>query len=209
MKTCMDCGEHERCVEICLYVKKLIPAVEDGRNSEREVLMAPSALAIAADLYSLSDWNTEQTRTSCPAVDLGALSASERRALLLIAEGMSFAETAGALGVSRSSVQSYVARARTKLAVQNRHIVGTVKTAEQGQTTGGDRMSTRARNSAGKAGRKTAEVKQSSRKPKKAAAPKAKAKEQKQTAAKGAVFEKGSYDPGVIKTGTDINNDGV
>ncbi len=122
---------------------------------------------------------------------------------------MSYAETAKTIGVSRSTVQSYVARARTKLAVQNRHIVEMVKTAEPGTTTGGDRMSTRVRNSAGKTGRKTAGVKQSSQKPHKAAATKSKAKEQKQATAKDAVFEKGSYDPGIIKTGTDINNDGV
>ncbi len=81
MKTCMECGEYEKCIEICLYVKKLIPAVEDGRNSEREALMDPSDLAMVADLYSLSDWNTERTRTSCPAVDLSALSASQMACL--------------------------------------------------------------------------------------------------------------------------------
>ncbi len=215
MKTCAQCGEHGKCIEICLYVKKLIPAVEDGRNSEREVLMSPSGLAIAADLYSLSDWNGERTRTSSPKVDLGALSASERRALLLIAEGMSYAETGKALGVSRSTVQSYVARARAKLAVQNRHIVQRQKTAETEQTTGGARMSTRVRHSAGNAGRKTAAekaaggVKKTKKvSPRKAAAPKVKAKGHGQNPVEP-VFDKGSYDPGVIKTGTDINNDGI
>ncbi len=215
MKNCAQCGEREKCIEICLYVKKLIPAVEGGRNSEREVLMSPSVLALAADLYSLSDWNGERTRTSCPKIDLGVLSTAERRALLLIAEGMSYAETAKALGVSRSTVQSYVVRARTKLAVQNRHIVQRQKTSETEQTTGGARMSIHVRHSAGKAGRKTAAEKAAggAKKTKKisshkTAAPEVKAKGHIQNPVEP-VFDKGSYDPGVIKTGTDINHDGV
>ncbi len=217
MKTCMECGKREKCIEICLYVKRLIPAVEDGRNSEREVLMAPSSLALAADLYSLSEYSGERTRASSPAIDLAALSASERRALLLIAEGMSYAETAKVIGVSRSTVQSYVARARTKFAIQNRHIVGTGKTAGIKPTTGGASMSTRIRHTAEKSVRKPAAEKAAkvsrgrkpSRKPHKTAVSGTGKKAQEQAAAAGAVFEKGSYDPGVIKTGTDINHDGV
>ncbi len=137
METCGECPRFEKCDEICLSVKKLIPAVEDGRNSDREVLMAPADLAIAADLHSLSDWSGARTRTSCPRVDLVALSDSEKRALMLIAEGLSYADAAAALGVSRSTVQSYVARARVKLAVQSRHIVRTRKSGEIKSTTGG------------------------------------------------------------------------
>ena len=123
MKTCHGCPEFKKCIEICLSVKKSIPAVEDGRNSDREVLMSPADLVLAADLHSLSEWNVSRTKAAAPRIDLGALSASERRALMLIADGLSYADAGAALGVSRSTVQSYVGRARTKLAVQKRHIV--------------------------------------------------------------------------------------
>jgi DNA-binding CsgD family transcriptional regulator len=123
MKTCSVCPEFTRCIEICLSVKRFIPAVEDGRNSDREVLMSPADLALAADLHSLSEWNVSETKTAAPGIDLGALSLSERQALMLIAEGLSYAGAAAVLGVSRSTVQSYVGRARAKLAVQKRHIV--------------------------------------------------------------------------------------
>jgi DNA-binding CsgD family transcriptional regulator len=123
MKTCRDCPGFTNCIEICLSVKKSIPAVEDGRNSDREVLMSPSDLALAADLHSLSEWNVSRTKAAAPKIDLGALSPSERQALMLIADGLSYAEAGAALGVSRSTVQSYVGRARTKLAVQRRQFV--------------------------------------------------------------------------------------
>ncbi len=123
MKTCRDCTEFKNCIEICLSVKKTIPAVEDGRNSDREVLMSPADLALAADLHSLSEWNVSRTKAAAPRIDLGALSPSERQALMLIADGLSYADASAALGVSRSTVQSYVGRARAKLAVQKRHIV--------------------------------------------------------------------------------------
>jgi DNA-binding CsgD family transcriptional regulator len=123
MKTCRDCPGFKTCIEICLSVRNSIPAVEEGRNSDREVLMSPADLTLAADLRSLSEWNAWQTQADAPRIDLGALSPSERQALMLIAEGLSYAEAAAALGVSRSTVQSYVGRARAKLAVQERHIV--------------------------------------------------------------------------------------
>lgn len=121
MKTCHGCPEFKNCIEICLSVKKSIPAVEDGRNSDREVLMSPADLALAADLHSLSEWNV--SRTKAPRIDLAMLSPAERRALMLIADGLSYADASAALGVSRSTVQSYIRRARAKFAVQKRHIV--------------------------------------------------------------------------------------
>lgn len=123
MKTCRDCPEFENCIEICLSVKKSIPAVEGGRNSDREVLMSPADLALAADLHSLSEWNVSRTKAAAPRLDLSVLSPSEGQALMLIADGLSYADASAALGVSRSTVQSYIRRARTKLAVQKRHIV--------------------------------------------------------------------------------------
>ncbi|MGC2424149.1 MAG: sigma factor-like helix-turn-helix DNA-binding protein [Nitrospirota bacterium] len=123
MKTCRDCPEFKNCIEICLSVKKSIPAVEAGRNSDREVLMSPADLALTADLHSLSEWNVSRTKTAAPSLDLAVLSPSERRALMLIADGLSYADASAALGVSRSTVQSYIRRARSKFAVQIRHMV--------------------------------------------------------------------------------------
>ncbi len=80
-------------------------------------------------------------------------------------------------------------------------------------------MTTRGKHSVGKtkpnaAAKKPAGVTDKAKKaepskPHKPAASKAKAKRQGQATANNPGFEKGSYDPGVIKTGTDINNGGI
>jgi len=92
-------------------IRRNIRAVIDGGNP-----ISPQAATHLLGMLSLSPEPEAESKS-----DNGGLTAREREVLTLFAKGMSYAETAGVLGISTHTIQTYVKAIYRKLAVHSRN----------------------------------------------------------------------------------------
>jgi DNA-binding CsgD family transcriptional regulator len=117
MITCKTCKKLKTCTRLCQRVESLLPKDYTGKDSHREVNMDTDAFLAAAEVYSLVAWRHEEYVNKSPEYDLSGLSGREKRALLLMAKGVSQREAAALMAISRASFRTLIKRALGKLHV--------------------------------------------------------------------------------------------
>lgn len=98
-------------------IRSNIRAVIDGGNP-----ISPQAATHLLGMLSLSrKTEPDAASTNAKAAEESGLTAREREVLTLFAKGMSYAETAGVLGITTHTIQTYVKSIYRKLAVHSRN----------------------------------------------------------------------------------------
>ena len=124
MKTCRTCGKRDSCVRTCPLIEGMLPKDDKGRDSHREVSMDPEYIEDALERYSFSEWHHYEFTSRYPKLDLSILSYKERRAVTLVASGLSQGEAAARLKITKGALQTYMKRARKKLCVlRSAHLI--------------------------------------------------------------------------------------
>jgi DNA-binding CsgD family transcriptional regulator len=86
--------------------------------------MAPEHLEAVLDGYSYSEWHHFEFTSRYPKLDLSILSCKEKRAVTLVASGLSQGEAAARLKITKGALQTYIKRARKKLCVlRSAHLI--------------------------------------------------------------------------------------
>ena len=115
MKTCRNCKKKDSCVRVCPEVEKTLPKDESGKDSHREVSMAPDDFAIALEKYSYTQWHVMEGAKVLPRLDMSCLTKKEKNALLMLASGLSARASARRLKINLSAFQKRVGSARRKM----------------------------------------------------------------------------------------------
>ena len=136
MKNCKHCGRRDVCVRVCPALEKNLPDEDTGRDRNRELLMSPDGIEIAANLTSYAGWVDGERAATYPAPDFSVVTGRERQALGLLALGLSQRDAAGRMKISRFAFRTLTGRAFAKLRVaHSRHTMNgrdTPKEAENG-----------------------------------------------------------------------------
>jgi len=131
MKSCKRCRARAGCVSLCKEVEALLPKEDTGRDAHREVRLSPEVYEALMERVSYAEWHHQEVINKYPSVDLSKLTAKERRALVLLADGLSQREAARRLGIRLSSLQKRVRTARARLSG------GRTEQVVEGEETGG------------------------------------------------------------------------
>ncbi len=124
MITCKKCKRRDTCAEICGGVERLLPKEMTGKDTHREINMDTDEFMAVSERCSYAEWNYTEAIFQYPILDLSVLTSKERRALLLIASGLTQREAASRMRLSRISLRTIVGRALEKVrVVQNAHII--------------------------------------------------------------------------------------
>jgi len=124
MKSCRNCKGRDTCVRVCPEVEARLPKDETGKNQHLELGMGTAAFDALMEMRSYVMWSQEEYASGGTAVDITALAPGERRAVMLLAAGLTQSEAAARLGISRATLRSRMNRARTKVcAAAKSHIV--------------------------------------------------------------------------------------
>lgn len=124
MKSCSVCRDRHVCVKVCPELEARLPKDYTGKDPRMEVGMDPASFGPVVEMYSYVLWAESVRPPARRAPDLSSLTAKERKALLLLAEGMSMRAAARRLKISLNALQCRVASARRKLgAGQSPHVM--------------------------------------------------------------------------------------
>ncbi|HEX9860365.1 MAG TPA: hypothetical protein VGB23_04120 [Nitrospirota bacterium] len=115
MKTCNNCTGRKMCVKTCAEIEAGLPKEYTGRDSRREVGMSEAGMEAALDGHAFSAWSHAELVSSQPGPDLSALTLKERKAVMLVASGMSQRGAARYLKISLNALQSRINSARARL----------------------------------------------------------------------------------------------
>lgn len=115
MKSCATCRDRDICVKVCAQVEARLPKEYTGKDTRREVCMDTRVFEAVSDSYSYESWSSGRTARRYPKANLSVLSAKEKNALMLIADGMSMRAAARRLKINLNALQCRVASARRKL----------------------------------------------------------------------------------------------
>lgn len=115
MAGCDRCGKRDVCVKLCAGVEAKLPKEYTGRDSRREVGMGEAGMGAALDRYAVNAWCATGRPADSVEADLSALSPKQRKAVELLAEGMSMRGAARRLKISLNALQSRVESARRRM----------------------------------------------------------------------------------------------
>jgi DNA-binding CsgD family transcriptional regulator len=117
MKGCANCGKRDNCRALCERIEGLLPKELTGKDTHREVALDADDFASVVEMHSYARWCGESRRKKSAAVDLSGLTGRERRAVMLLASGLSQREAAARMRITRYALRSLVARGLRKARV--------------------------------------------------------------------------------------------
>jgi DNA-binding CsgD family transcriptional regulator len=124
MKTCRTCNKRETCARLCPLIEGQLPKDNTGKNTHLEVSMGTDDFERAIEKGAYKEWYFSEASIRRLDLNISMLTKSERRAVLLLASGLSQREVAARMKISRASLRTHMDRAKDKLHVAHfAHII--------------------------------------------------------------------------------------